>query len=124
MASVIVIEDNQQNARLVAKLLHKAGHQVTLAETGEAGLTSAFEATPDLVLVDLGLPDLDGQTVAALLRQQPSLANVPVIAFTAWPENAAYEMAKAYGCNGVIIKPIDTRTFVAQIEAFLKPLAR
>ncbi len=121
MASIIIIEDNQQNARLVAKLLRNAGHQVTLAETGEAGLTSAFENTPDLVLVDLGLPDLDGQTVVALLRQQANLATIPVLAFTAWPEDKAHEMATAYGCNGVIIKPIDTRAFVDRVEAFLKP---
>src|SRR5437016_3670252 len=101
---------------MVARLLRKAGHMVTVADTGEGGLLAVFEATPDLVLIDLGLPDIDGQTVIGVLRQQPGLAAIPVIAFTAWPEDAVYHMAAAYNCDGVITKPIDTRTLVAQVE--------
>jgi two-component system cell cycle response regulator DivK len=70
--------------------------------------------------VDLGLPDIDGQTVVAMMRQQPDLEGVPLIAFTAWPEDTAHAMAQAYGCDGVILKPIDTRAFAQQVEAFLK----
>ena|SRR5258708_6306357 len=119
MANIALIEDNAQNARLVVKLLTKAGHSVNNAATGEAGLNAIFEKTPDLILIDLGLPDIDGQTVIGLVRQQPSLAATPLIAFTAWPQDSAVTMAKAYGCDGVIIKPINTRTFVAQVNAFL-----
>jgi DNA-binding response OmpR family regulator len=118
---ITVIEDDTQSARMVVKLLQKTDHQVTISETGEAGLTSIFAEPPDLILIDLGLPDIDGQTVIALLRQQAALTGIPIIAFTAWPEHAAHSMAKAYGCDGVITKPINTRTFVEQIEAFLKP---
>jgi CheY-like chemotaxis protein len=82
-------------------------------------LTTVFSQLPDLVLIDLGLPDIDGQTVIALIRQQPSLQHVALIAFTAWPEDTAHNMAKAYGCDGVITKPIDTRAFVNQIQAYL-----
>ncbi len=121
MAQIAVIEDNAQNARMVAKLLTKAGHQVKLFPTGEEGLTGIFDAPPDLVLIDLGLPDIDGQTVIGIIRQQPDLAKSRVLAFTAWPESQAIQMAKAYGFDGVIIKPIDTRVFVSQIEAFLNP---
>src|SRR5512142_1907607 len=117
MAQIAVIEDNAQNARMVAKLLTKAGHQVHLFPTGEEGLTGIFDSPPDLVLIDLGLPDIDGQTVIGLLRQQPEVTNTHLIAFTAWPEDKAIQMGKAYGCDGVIIKPINTRTFVHQIEA-------
>ncbi|MBC8098405.1 MAG: response regulator [Armatimonadetes bacterium] len=120
MALIVVVEDNAQNARMAAKLLRNAGHQVLVAEDGEIGLTTVFEHQPDLVLIDLGLPDLDGQTVIALIRQQPTLQKTPLIAFTAWPIDTAQTMAQAYGCDGVITKPINTRTFAAQVEAFMK----
>lgn len=120
MALIVIIEDNPQSARLAAKLLRQVGHKVIVAEDGELGLTAIFENRPDLVLVDLGLPDIDGQTVVALLRQQPDLADTSVIAFTAWPEDTARSIAEAYGCDGIITKPIETRDFANQVEAFLK----
>ncbi|PJF29187.1 MAG: hypothetical protein CUN52_09660 [Phototrophicales bacterium] len=119
MSLIVVIEDNPENSRMVAKLLRAASHNVIVAEDGETGLTTVFEQRPDLVLIDLGLPDIDGQTVIALIKQQPELANVPLIAFTAFPPDTAQSMATAYGCHGVITKPINTRTFVNQLEAFI-----
>jgi two-component system, cell cycle response regulator DivK len=119
MALIVVIEDNVLNAKMAEKLLRHAGHKILLAEDGETGLTTVFENQPDLVLIDLGLPDIDGQTVIGLIRQQDSLKAVPIIAFTAWPEDQAYDMAKGYGCDGVIVKPIDTRTFAERVAGFL-----
>ncbi|GAB5494411.1 MAG: hypothetical protein Phog2KO_46260 [Phototrophicaceae bacterium] len=119
MALIVVIEDNVQNARMVDKLLKRAGHTVLLAEDGELGLTTVFENKPDLVLIDLGLPDIDGQTVIGLIKQQPTLTNIVIIAFTAWPPEEAHDMATRYGCDGVITKPIQTRTFADEIAAFL-----
>lgn len=121
MAYIIVVEDHADSARLVERLLKRAGHEVRVANDGEVGLTLVLGRLPDLVLIDLGLPDMDGQTVVGMMRQQDTLKHVPVLAFTAWPERAAHDMAYAYGCNGVIGKPIDTRTFAASIEAYLKP---
>src|SRR5262245_20898496 len=123
MAFIVIIEDNPENARLASKLLKNAGHKIIVATDGEIGLTTVFEQRPDLVLIDLGLPDIDGQTVVALVRQQPDLAAIPLIAFTAWPESTAHNMARAYGCDGIIVKPINTRTFVQQVVAFLKDTA-
>lgn len=120
MALVVIVEDDKQSARMADKLLRNAGFQVMLAEDGEAGLTTIFENQPDVVLIDLGLPDIDGQTVVALLRQQTELAHTPIIAFTAWPEDTAHSMAEAYGCDGVITKPINTRLFAGQVSAYLK----
>jgi len=119
MPVILVIEDNAENARMVDKLLRRAQYEVVIAEDGERGLTYAFENKPHLILVDLGLPDLDGQTVVALLRQQAHLEDVPIIAFTAWPEETAHSMAEAYGCDGVILKPLDTRLFAQQIANFI-----
>jgi CheY-like chemotaxis protein len=119
MTRIVVIEDNPQNARMAEKLLKNAGHEITVAEDGETGLTTVLEVMPDLVLIDLGLPDVDGQTIVAMMRQQPDLDHMPIIAFTAWPEETAAQMARAYGCDGVINKPIDTRQFAKQVEAFL-----
>lgn len=120
MSLIVVIEDNLSNARLAEKLLRHAGYEVRVAEDGEMGLTTIANTLPDLILVDLGLPDMDGQTVVALLRQESALNGVPIIAFTAWPQETAYHMAKAYGCDGVITKPIDTRTFADQIADYLE----
>jgi CheY-like chemotaxis protein len=119
MALIVIIEDNIQNARLAAKLLRNGGHTILVAEDGEIGLATVFEHEPALVLVDLGLPDVDGQTVVAMMRQRDTLKETRLIAFTAWPTETAHSMAKAYGCDGVIVKPIDTRAFVKQVEAFL-----
>lgn len=119
MARIVIIEDNIQSARMADKLLSRAGHDVTLAEDGEIGLTTVFEIKPDLILIDLGLPDIDGQTVIGLIRQQANMQNVPILAFTAWPPDQAHNMAIKYGCGGVITKPIDTRTFASQVEEYL-----
>lgn len=117
---IVLIEDNPQNARMVCKLLQHAGHEILVAEDGETGLALLQDVQPHLILVDLGLPDMDGQTVVALLRQEDALQQIPIIAFTAWPQNTAQQMAQAYGCDGVITKPLDTRTFAGQIETYLE----
>lgn len=119
MSLIIVIEDHFPNARMAEKLLTRAGYKVLLAEDGETGLTTVFENQPDLILIDLGLPDIDGQTVIGLVRQQETLKDVPLIAFTAWPPEEAHDMALRYGCDGVITKPINTRMFADQIGAFM-----
>ncbi len=120
MPRIVLIEDNPQNARLAEKVLKRAELEVVVAVDGESGFNAVIEHEPDLVLVDLGLPDIDGQTVVALLRQQPTIKGTPLIAFTAWPEDHAHEMAKAYGCDGVITKPIDTRNLAAEVMAYIE----
>ena len=120
MATIVVIEDDSATGRMVAKLLRRQGHTVKVVQTGEEGLLVSMEDMPNLILIDLGLPDIDGQTVIAIIRQQCDISATPVIAFTAWPPATARQMAKAYGCDGVITKPIDTRLFPEQIEAFLR----
>ena len=81
----------------------------------------ALAQIPDLILLDLGLPDYDGQTLAGWLRAEPSLNSTRIIAFTAWPEETVKKMAESYGCDGYIGKPIMKVTeFLAQVASFLK----
>jgi CheY-like chemotaxis protein len=120
MSLIVIIEDNEQSSRLAARLLQRDGHEVLVADDGEMGLTTVLANPPDLILVDLGLPDLDGQTVVAMIRQHTALQHIPIIAFTAWPEATAQAMVHAYGCDGVISKPIDTRQFAQQVGSFIR----
>ena len=101
------------------RILEVNSHQVLHADDGETGLKIAVEEVPDLILVDLGLPDIDGQTLVALIKRVEGFADIPMVAVTAWPEDTAREMAMAYGCNGFISKPINTRAFPDQIAQFL-----
>ena len=120
MSLIMLIEDHVQNARMVEKLLTRAGHKVLIANDGETGLSTIFENHPDIVLMDLGLPDIDGQTVIGLIRQESGFEKMPIIVFTAWPEETAYEMADKYGCDGVIVKPVDPARFAGQVASFIK----
>lgn len=114
-----MVEDNEQNALLIRQILEAKNHQIIHANDGESGLQAAIDEIPELILVDLGLPDIDGQTLVAFFKRTPELAGIPIVAVTAWPEDTAREMAQAYGCNGVISKPINARTFADQVAAFI-----
>lgn len=121
MPKILVIEDVPDNAELARKVLVSRGYQVLHAPDAERGLQMAVAEIPDLILLDLGLPDYDGQTLAGWLRNEDSLDDVPIIAFTAWPQETAEQMIKSYGCNGYIGKPINIASFAAQVASFLKP---
>jgi two-component system, cell cycle response regulator DivK len=123
MKTILLMEDDPYEAQMVIRVMERQGYQVLHAPDGESGLQLAMEEQPDIILLDLGLPDLDGQTVAALLRSMPHLAQVPVVAVTAWPPDTARQMARAYGCNGFISKPISLREFPSQVAAYLNPAA-
>lgn len=101
------------------RVLAARDHQIVHADDGESGLKAAVEEVPDLIVIDLGLPDIDGQTLIAFIKRVPELKGIPIIAVTAWPEDSAREMAEAYGCDGFISKPINTRTFPDQIAKFI-----
>lgn len=116
---ILQIEDNIANKTLVERVLERHGYELFHAPDGESGFALAIDTQPDLILIDMGLPDIDGQSVVALMRQIPELANVPIVAITAWPEDKALEMAERYGCDGCIVKPIDVRSFPDQIASFL-----
>lgn len=120
--TILMIEDNLNNARLMRRVLEREEYEVLHAEDGETGLMMALADLPDLILLDLGLPDVDGQTIAAMLKQTPGMPEIPLVIVTAWPSETAREMVTAYGCQGYIAKPIDTREFSQQIAAYLAGL--
>jgi CheY-like chemotaxis protein len=122
--TVLLIEDNPNNARLMTRVLERDQYKVLHAEDGETGLMMALSMNPDIILLDLGLPDVDGQTIAAFLKQTPDLPQIPLVIVTAWPAETAREMVTAYGCQGFIAKPIDTREFAQQVGAYLAGLSK
>jgi two-component system cell cycle response regulator DivK len=115
---IVMIEDNPDNARLIQRVLAGSTYRLMHAWDGESGLKMALEYRPDIILLDLGLPDIDGQTLATFIRRAPELADTVLIAVTAWPEETAREMVRAYGCDGYISKPIQVRSFIEQMESF------
>lgn len=119
MPKVLLIEDSLENTILVERVLEASGYEMLQAATGEQGIQTAVEEIPDLVLIDIGLPDVDGHTVLTLLRQIDELQGVPLVAITAWPADLAQEMCNRYGYDGVIIKPISVRNFPKQIARYL-----
>jgi two-component system cell cycle response regulator DivK len=120
MKTILMMEDDPYQSRLMQRLLEHAGYRVVVAPDAESGLHAAMVEPPDLILLDMGLPDLDGQTVAGLIRGSTLLSAIPLIAVTAWPQDTASEMARVYGCDGYISKPISAREFASQIAAYFK----
>lgn len=121
MKTILHIEDNRANQVLVERILVAEGYYITHAADGESGIQAALSGKPDLILIDMGLPDIDGQTVVTHLKQMPHLQTVPMVAITAWPAEKALETAKRYGLNGCILKPIDVKNFSRQIARYVEP---
>ena len=119
MAKILYIEDIADNATLAKKILTKRGHDFLWAKTAGDGLEMAVENEPDLILLDLGLPDVDGQTLSLWLRGEPVLKNIPIVVLTAWPEEVARQTVEAYGLNGYLCKPFKLNTLVEIINANL-----
>jgi two-component system, cell cycle response regulator DivK len=116
---VLVIEDNPLNLELVTDLLEAHGHIVWQARTAEEGLRLAQEGLPDVILMDLSLPGMDGLAATKALRANPATEHLPIIALTAHAMRGDEEIALNAGCDGYLAKPIDTRTFVAKVAGFI-----
>ncbi len=116
---VLVVEDNDRNRKLVRTVLEHAGYDVVEAETGEEGVTAAAEVGPDLVLMDVQLPGIDGHEALRLLRDGSATRHVPVVAVTAFAMKGDETRALAEGFDGYIEKPINVRALVDQVRGFL-----
>lgn len=116
----LIIEDNEQNRYLATFLLERNGFSVYSADDGPGGLEAARQVTPDVILLDIQLPGMDGYEVARRLRQDRDLNGIPVVAVTSYAMGGDRQKALRAGCDGYIEKPIDPDTFVLDVEAFMK----
>src|SRR5258706_10259936 len=119
MANVLIIEDNPSNMAMAEFLLLSAGHTVLKATDAEAGLTLARDEQPNLILMDIQLPGMDGLAATALLKGDVATRAIPVIALTALAMKGDEERIRAAGCDGYIAKPLAYREFLATIAAHL-----
>jgi two-component system cell cycle response regulator DivK len=119
VAKVLIVEDNSANMTLAVFLLQSAGHSVLSARDAEAGLTLAREEQPDLILMDIQLPGMDGLQATALLKRDDATRAIPVIALTALAMKGDEERIRAAGCDGYIAKPMRYQEFLATVSAQL-----
>jgi len=119
-ARILHIEDNAENRLLVKRILEAHGHTVFEAKDGTSGLEAATKIQPDLVLLDISLPELDGYDLAARFREMEEMDGVPVVAITANVMKGDRERSLAAGCDVYIPKPIDIARLPDQIEEALE----
>ena len=120
MATILLIEDNAANMLFEVFLLQSAGHTVLSAADAEAGLTRAHEAHPDLILMDIQLPGMDGLEATTLLKRDDATRAIPVIALTALAMRGDEERIRAAGCDAYVAKPIRYQEFLATVAAQLE----
>jgi two-component system cell cycle response regulator DivK len=119
MATVLIVEDNPANMTLAVFLLKSKGHTVLTATDAEAGLTIARDQHPELILMDIQLPGMDGLRATALLKEDEGTRTIPVVALTALAMKGDEERIRAAGCDGYIAKPIRYKDFLETVEATL-----
>ena len=116
---ILIVEDNPVNMELAADLLEAAGYVVLKATNAEAAIQLAGSNLPDLILMDISLPGMDGLTATQALKNDPATQRLPIIALTAHAMKGDEEKALAAGCAGYLTKPIDTRSFSKKVASFL-----
>jgi len=117
---ILVVEDNPTNQLLTTMVLNRDGFETAVAESAEDALVFMKSRRPDLILMDVQLPGMDGLTFASSLRSIPEAAGVPVVALTSHAMRGDRERAIAAGCVGYLSKPIDTRTLSDELRALIK----
>lgn len=117
---ILIVDDNQDSRELVAKILKKMGYQIIDAVDGEEALEKAIAENPDLILMDISIPKIDGYEVTRRLKSQVSFKDTPIIALTAHAMKGDKEKAMEAGCEGYISKPINIHELPNQIKSHLK----
>ena len=117
--NILIVEDNPLNLELISDILEANGYTITTAVTGADAIKQVDIEAPDLILMDIQLPGLDGLTVTGIIKKKPGMENIPIIAQTAHAMRGDEEKAREAGCDGYISKPIDTRAITQTIESFL-----
>ena len=119
MSTILIVEDNEKNMKLVRDILQHKGHQTLEALTGEEGIRLAREHKPDLVLMDIQLPDIDGITALRRIREDAALDSIPVLAVSASVMPDEQQMIAVSGFDAYITKPIALKSFVETVQRFL-----
>lgn len=118
-AQILVVEDTPANMKLVSLLLGKAGYRVLQANNARDGMALAQVHLPDLILMDIQLPGMDGLTATRLLKESPATAQIRIVALTAFAMQGDEERILAAGCDGYIAKPIQYKSFLAEVQRLL-----
>lgn len=115
---VLIVDDNATNLKLASEVLEMEGHSVLRAGDANEALAILADVRPDLILMDIALPGMDGLELTRQLKARPDFAAVPIVALSAFAMKGDEQKAIAAGCDGYITKPINTRTFPAQVTAY------
>jgi CheY-like chemotaxis protein len=118
--TILVVEDNELNMKLVRGLIKIGNYSMLEAIDAESGIEQIREQRPDLVLMDIQLPGMDGLSATQIIKEDPSLKEIPIVALTSYAMQGDEEKALEAGCSGYIAKPIDTRKFLETISQYLK----
>ncbi|MEE9217688.1 MAG: response regulator [Acidobacteriota bacterium] len=119
---VLIVEDNEANLLLIQEVLRPLGFQILLARDGEEGVRLAREKLPDLIVMDIQLPRMDGLTATRLIKSTPETSKIPIIAVTAHALLRDRENAQKAGCNDYVTKPLNIRLFREKIRSLMRPL--
>jgi len=119
MKRILVVEDNEKNRYLIGFILRKNGYEVIEALTGEKGIELAIKENPDLVLMDVQLPGIDGLETTKRIRESEADGGLPIVALTSYAMTGDREKALAAGCTGYLEKPLNPETFMADLEKYL-----
>jgi len=119
MKKILVVEDNETNMYLCTRILKSAGYEVIPATSGEQGVELAIKEKPDLILMDIQLPGIDGLEATKRIRKSEADGEIPIIALTSYAMAGDKEKALSAGCTSYIEKPINPETFMAEIEKYL-----
>ena len=117
---ILIVEDNHDNLELVHFLLNQGGYQVLLATNGREGFEIANSQQPDLILLDLTIPEIDGWSLAEKLKTDPATKKIKIVALTAHTLPGDRKKAFEAGCDGYITKPLDISTFIQTVAEYLK----
>jgi len=118
---ILVIEDQEDNRQIVRDLMTASGYELIEATTGEEGLEAAARERPDLILMDIQLPGIDGYEVTRRIKADPKLRQIPIIAVTSYALSGDDKKAFAAGCDGYVTKPFSPRVLLAKIREYLPP---
>ena len=119
-AGILIVDDNATNLKLASEILEMEGHEVVRAKDAEEAMQMLENLRPELILMDIGLPGMDGLTLTRQLKEVEALRGTPIVALSAFAMKGDEQKALAAGCDGYITKPIDTRAFPEQVAAYLR----